>query len=112
MNALKEDIKVFDADLKKVEDEYTELMLSLPNLPDPDLKFGGKENNVPLRYMMPTRMFDNAKYQDAENHGGKPEKLYFQFGAPRLAGDIELEFYMVRRYKHSIHIGKRGTNNG
>ena len=51
MNALKEDIKVFDADLKKVEDEYSELMLSLPNLPDPDLKFGGKENNVPLRYM-------------------------------------------------------------
>ena len=44
--------------------------------------------------MMPTRMFDNAKYQDGENHGGKPEKLYFQFGAPRLAGDIELEFYM------------------
>ncbi len=48
MNALKEEIKAFDADLKSVEDEYTDLMLSLPNLPDPDLKPGGKENNQPI----------------------------------------------------------------
>ena len=48
MNTLKEEIKVFDTELKAVEDEYTELMLSLPNLPDPDLKPGGKENNMPL----------------------------------------------------------------
>ncbi len=48
MNTLKEEIKTSDADLKAVEDEYTELMLSLPNLPDPDLKPGGKENNQPL----------------------------------------------------------------
>ncbi len=50
MNVLKEDIKVLDADLNKIESEYTELMLSLPNLPDPDLKFGGKENNMALCY--------------------------------------------------------------
>jgi seryl-tRNA synthetase len=50
LNALKDDIKVLDAELDKVESEYTELMLSLPNLPDPDLKFGGKENNSPLCY--------------------------------------------------------------
>lgn len=48
MNGLKDEIKGFDAQLKSVEDEYMELMLSLPNLPDPDLKPGGKENNIPM----------------------------------------------------------------
>lgn len=48
MNSLKEEIKDFDSRLRAVEDEYTELMLSLPNLPDPDLAPGGKENNAPL----------------------------------------------------------------
>ncbi len=41
--------------------------------------------------MMPTRMFDNAKYQDKENGGSK---LFFQFGAPRLSGKIEMEYYI------------------
>lgn len=41
--------------------------------------------------MMPTRMFDNAKYQDMENGGSK---LFFQFGAPRLSGKIEMEYYI------------------
>ena len=48
MNALKDEIKGYDAELKAVEDEYTELMLGLPNLPDPDLATGGKENNAPM----------------------------------------------------------------
>jgi len=50
MNALKDEIKVLDNELRTIESEYTELMLSLPNLPDPDLKFGGKENNMALCY--------------------------------------------------------------
>lgn len=50
MNALKDEIKVLDNELKTIENEYTDLMLSLPNLPDPDLKFGGKENNMALCY--------------------------------------------------------------
>ncbi len=50
MNELKEAIKSFDAELKAVDDEYRSLMLSLPNLPDRDLKPGGKENNEPIRY--------------------------------------------------------------
>ena len=50
MNELKEAIKSFDAELKAVDDEYRALMLSLPNLPDRDLKPGGKENNEPIRY--------------------------------------------------------------
>ena len=36
--------------LDKVEAEYRTCMLALPNLPDPDLAPGGKENNEPLRY--------------------------------------------------------------
>ncbi len=37
--------------LVQVEAELRTAMLSLPNLPDPDLKPGGKENNEPLRYI-------------------------------------------------------------
>ena len=64
MNTLKSEIKAYDDELRAVEDEYTELMLSLPNLPDPDLKPGGKENNAPLRF------FGSARANDFElkNH--------------------------------------------
>ncbi|MFB0920574.1 MAG: serine--tRNA ligase [Oscillospiraceae bacterium] len=58
MNTLKAEIKAFDDELKQVEDEYTELMLSLPNLPDPDLKPGGKENNAPLRFFGSSKVMD------------------------------------------------------
>ena len=58
MNQLKESIKATDAQLKEVESEYTTLMLGLPNLPDPDLKPGGKENNEPIRYFGEPHKFD------------------------------------------------------
>ena len=47
-----------DAKLKAVEEELTNVMLGLPNLPDRDLKPGGKENNEPLRYCGEPRRFD------------------------------------------------------
>lgn len=50
LNSLKDEIKGADAELKTTEDEYNELMLALPNLPDADLKAGGKENNSPMRF--------------------------------------------------------------
>ncbi|MDR0951345.1 MAG: serine--tRNA ligase [Oscillospiraceae bacterium] len=50
MNVLKEQIKASEQQLREVEDEYSELLLSLPNLPDGDLKPGGKENNTPLSF--------------------------------------------------------------
>lgn len=50
--------------------------------------------------MMPTRMFDNAKYQDKENGGSK---LFFQFGAPRLSGKIEMEYY-IKELKDLIKV--------
>lgn len=44
--------------LKTLNAEYRTAMLSLPNLPDPDLKPGGKENNEPLRYFGEPHKFD------------------------------------------------------
>ncbi len=46
------------ARLDTVLAEYRTAMLSLPNLPDPDLKPGGKENNEPLRYFGQPHHFD------------------------------------------------------
>ena len=56
--------KAIDEQLRAVEGEYTALMLGLPNLPDRDLKPGGKENNEPLRYWGEPRKFDF----EAKNH--------------------------------------------
>ena len=58
MKELAADIKANDAKLAEIEAEYNELMLGLPNLPDPDLKAGGKENNEPIRYFGEPHHFD------------------------------------------------------
>jgi seryl-tRNA synthetase len=50
MKAMSDSIKGIDLQLRAVEEEYNSLMLSLYNLPDKDLKPGGKENNEPIRY--------------------------------------------------------------
>ena len=47
-------------ELKALAEEYRVAMLSLPNLPDPDLLPGGKENNTPLRYIGEKPAFDFA----------------------------------------------------
>ena len=44
--------------LKVLSAEFKTAMLSLPNLPDPDLLPGGKENNEPLRYIGEKHAFD------------------------------------------------------
>ncbi len=46
------------AKLDAVLAEYKTAMLSLPNLPDPDLVPGGKEHNEPLRYFGEPHKFD------------------------------------------------------
>lgn len=58
MKELSDKIKKFDASLRETEEEYQELMYGLPNLPDRDLAFGGKENNEPLRYIGEPVVFD------------------------------------------------------
>ena len=50
--------KANDELIKTVETELTGYMLGLPNLPDRDLKAGGKENNEPLRYFGEPHKFD------------------------------------------------------
>ena len=46
------------AKLKELNAEFRTAMLSLPNLPDPDLLPGGKENNESLRYIGEKHNFD------------------------------------------------------
>ena len=46
--------------LKQQSFTFRSAMMSLPNLPDPDLKPGGKENNEPLRYVGKKPSFDFA----------------------------------------------------
>ena len=58
MKELSNEGKEVEAQLRDVEAEYRTLLLSLPNLPDPDLKPGGKENNEPLRYYGEPHKFD------------------------------------------------------
>ena len=58
MGELKAGIAADAEKLDAVEAEYRTLMLSLPNLPDPDLVPGGKENNEPLRYFGEPHKFD------------------------------------------------------
>lgn len=60
MTEVKETIAKQDASLREIDEEYRLLMLSLPNLPDPDLKAGGKENNEPIRYYGEPHVFDFA----------------------------------------------------
>lgn len=58
MAELKATIASNDEKLRDVEAEYRNLMLSLPNLPDDDLKPGGKENNEPIHYFGEPHTFD------------------------------------------------------
>ena len=58
MAALKAGMAEDSAKLDAVLAEYRTAMLSLPNLPDPDLKPGGKENNEPLKYFGEPHKFD------------------------------------------------------
>ena len=58
MGQLKASIAENDNRLRQIESEYRTLMLSLPNLPDPDLAPGGKEANEPLRYSGEPHKFD------------------------------------------------------
>jgi len=58
MAELKQGIAEDAEKLDAVLAEQKTLMLSLPNLPDPDLLPGGKENNEPLRYVGEPAKFD------------------------------------------------------
>ena len=50
MKTLAGQIKEQGAQLEETERRQQELLASLPNMPDPDVVAGGKENNAPLHY--------------------------------------------------------------
>lgn len=58
MKELGAKVKEQEEELKQVETEYNSIMLSFPNLPDPDVVPGGKENSQPLYYFGEPRKFD------------------------------------------------------
>lgn len=49
MKTLGDEIAAKDSELNALNDKIRDFMLRLPNLPDPDLASGGKENNRPIR---------------------------------------------------------------
>ena len=58
MKALSAKIKEDGAAVTELENRQKELLLSLPNLPDPDVCAGGKENNQPVRVFGEKPAFD------------------------------------------------------
>ena len=58
MKELANEIKEIETELEKVEIDYRNYMLSLPNLPDEDLLGGGKENNQEIRLFGEPHKFD------------------------------------------------------
>ena len=52
-----------DQELKELEEKIFNFLSELPNIPDDDLLPGGKENNVPLRYVNKKPEFD-FKFKD------------------------------------------------
>ena len=61
-----------EEELKKLTDEINKVLFALPNLPDPDLLGGAKENNKPIYYYKEQPKFDfeiKSHYDLAESLG-------------------------------------------
>jgi len=58
MKNISETIKENDQQIRDTEAELRDIMLGLPNLPDPDVVPGGKENNVVIREYGNKPLFD------------------------------------------------------
>ncbi len=58
MKALSAEIKEEDAKLAELEEKQKELLLALPNMPDPDVVAGGKENNAVVHVWGEKPQFD------------------------------------------------------
>lgn len=58
MGEIKGKIAALDGELREIVNEYQQNLYALPNMPDEDLKEGGKENNEPLRYFGEPKTFD------------------------------------------------------
>ena len=58
MKALSAEIKEEDAKLAEVDERQKELLMALPNMPDPDVVAGGKENNAVVHVWGEKPQFD------------------------------------------------------
>ena len=58
MKTLSDTIKEADGILREIESKLNALMLGLPNMPDADLKAGGKENNETVSSYGEAKVFD------------------------------------------------------
>lgn len=58
MKELSAKIKEADVAIGELEEKQKSLLLCIPNLPDPDLAAGGKENNEPVHYFGKQPKFD------------------------------------------------------
>lgn len=84
MKELAGQIKECSAQLDEIEKKQNELLVCLPNMPDPDVVAGGKEQNKPLRYFGEQPKFDF----EPKNHVELCESLHlvdYQRGA-KLSG--------------------------
>ena len=66
MKTLSDEITKNAAEVAKLEEQQKELLLSLANMPDEDLKEGGKENNVPIRTFLEKPEFSFAPKNHVE----------------------------------------------
>ncbi len=72
VKALANKNKENEEELKKLTDEINKVLFALPNLPDPDLLGGAKENNKPIYYYKEQPKFDfeiKSHYDLAESLG-------------------------------------------
>ena len=84
------------AKLRELSAEYKTAMLSLPNMPDPDLLPGGKENNVAIRYVgkKPEFDFEPKHHVDlCEGLGLIDYPRGVKIVSGKRKGRFELEFY-------------------
>ncbi len=58
MKAIAERIKVIEGELKRIEVERDEVLLNMPNIPDPSVPVGGPEDNVIVKHWGDPREFD------------------------------------------------------
>ncbi len=95
IEGLKQSIENSELELKELEDKIEEFLLTLPNIPDPDIISGGKEGNKAISYNLEKPVFDFKildhveletklkliDYERAAKISGKGTWIYTDLGA-------------------------------
>ncbi len=91
MRAVGEEIKTLETDLTKVEDEYKQFLMHVPNLTHPDTPVGGEED-FKLVYQTPSEMKFDFPPKDHEELLLENDLIDFERGA-KVAG---AKFYFTK----------------